>query len=113
MTYFVWYFFAILCVFSLLIGLYFGYKMGYNTLIAELEEQGIEFEDDEESSEPAKRYMTIEMVRGIYYAYDKESGTFMAQGESEEELYNNLVERFPEFTNATFKMNKVEKNESV
>jgi predicted RNase H-like HicB family nuclease len=108
-TTFVWVAFCILCLISLLIGLYFGYAIGYNTIASQLEANGVGFEEPE----PSKRYMTIEMTDGVYYAYDKESKAFMAQGESEEELYNNLVERFPEFTNATFKMNKVEKNESV
>lgn len=41
-------------------------------------------------------HIVIEKHNDVFYVYDKENNTFMAQGSSKEELEDNLKKRYPD-----------------
>ena len=59
------------------------------------EEQTSRIEELAEKIQQTFIETTVEKIGNIFYLHNKETGEFLAQGESPEELSNNLRARFP------------------
>ena len=76
------------------IGMIIGWKLRERAAIRQLEQ--LQLEEIEEYVENKKIPITVEIVDDQWFIYKKEDGSFMAQGESWEEVTDRMAERFPE-----------------
>lgn len=86
-------FLTLLFIFTVLISLYLGYVFGIYTYIKYLTKvyEGI-------VKNAKSMFQTIEMriedSDGMFYAYDKETNEFIAQGKTKTDLINEISEKF-------------------
>ena len=71
-----------------------GWKYREHTAIKLM--QQLQLEEVEEYVENKKIAITVEKNAGMWFIYKQEDGSFMAQGDTWEEVTNRMAERFPE-----------------
>lgn len=76
------------------VGMYLGWKYREHTAIKMMER--LRLEEVEEYVDNRKIAIKVEKMSNIWYVYKEEDGTFMAQGNSWEEVTDRIAERYPE-----------------